>query len=211
MWANPTLLVGFIIGFVVPVGEAAAPPGERGRAGAGIEILAHKLETNSLLSEALKREVPAVLEVVVRNTGRDGDVVVRAEQGDRRWEEQVYLRAGEKGTIRVELPGATSGWVFWYVGVERQVSFSLPGGERHGGWFGVKLLALMLFGGIAAFVMSVVRLRLLRSRPTPSAASPRSSLLGAGGIPVCSICGAALRPGEVAAGLCAPCRRRANG
>jgi hypothetical protein len=211
--ANRTLLVSLVLGLAASGGNLGASPTKRGPGGPDPQVVEHRIETHLMESYVLRREVPAVLEVVIGNAGGEGDVLVRAEQRDKRWEARVHLRHGEKRKVRVQLTGAVSGLVYWRVLVERPPPPSPVAVQRHGGGFWLRLVGWMLFGGIVAFTISVLRELVLRKRrrPTPSRESPTRSAPGVGGDPVCSICGASLRAGEVAAGLCGLCHGKALG
>jgi hypothetical protein len=210
---NRTLLVSLVLGLAVPSDDAGAAPTERSPAGPDPQVVEHRIETHLMERHVLRHEVPAVLEVVIGNAGGEGDVLVRAEQRDKRWETRVHLRPGEKRKVRVQLSGAVSGLVDWSVLAERPPPPLPVAVQRHGGGFWLRLVGWMLFGGIVAFAISVLRELVLRKRrrPTPSRESLTRSAPGVGGDPVCSICGASLRAGEVAAGLCALCHGKALG
>jgi hypothetical protein len=77
------------------------------------KIIRHKIETHNAMSLIMKEEVPAILEIVITNSGGAGDVRIHASQGNKSWAERVHLGAQEQRTVRLSLPGADSGLIMF--------------------------------------------------------------------------------------------------
>jgi hypothetical protein len=158
--------------------------------------------------------VPAVLEVVVANSGGAGNVRIRVDQGKKSWEERVHFAAGEQRTIRVSLLDADPGLILFRAEADSPATlFGAIESEPRTESFWAQLLLRMLIGGIIGVVVGLLIALVKRGgrepttrtgSPLPSVAQPRRDV-------VCSICGTQLRGRDMSAGLCGGCQRRAAG
>jgi hypothetical protein len=178
------------------------------------KIIQHKIENNAALSLIMKREVPAVLEVVVANSGGAGNVRIRADQGKKSWEERVNFAAGEQRTVRVGLPEADPGLILFRAEANPPAPAFLPiETQPRAESFWDQLWQQMLIGGITGAVagLFVVLFKRRGRQLNTQAVSPFPSEAEVRREAICSICGAQLRGGDISAGLCGSCQRRAAG
>lgn len=179
------------------------------------KIIEHKIENNLAMSLIMKREVPAVLEVVVANSGGAGNVRIHVDQGKKSWEERVHFAAGEQRIVRVSLPDADAGLILFGAVADPPAPLFQPvESQPRTESFWDQLWQRMLIGGIIGMVAILVVALFTRHGRQPSApADPLSHSAGEKRAKaVCSICGAQLRGGDLrAAGLCGSCQKRAAG
>jgi hypothetical protein len=178
------------------------------------KIIQHKIENNLALSVIMKQEVPAVLEVVVANSGGAGNVRIRVDQGKKSWEERAHFAAGEQRTVRVSLPDADPGLILFGAEADPPAPLFLPiESQPRAESFWDQLWQRLLIGGIIGAVAGLlIALFKRRGRQLNTQAG---SLLHSGPEvrreAVCSICGTQLRGGEISVGLCGSCQGRAAG
>jgi hypothetical protein len=179
------------------------------------KVVRHKIEERPVVNAIMKQEMfPAVLEVEVANSGGSGNVRIHVEQGQKSWEQRVHFGAGEQRTVRVSLPNADPGLILFGAEADSPAPPVLPvEPQPRAEGFWDRLLQQTLIGGIIGAAAGVLialfkrRGRQLRTQADsllPSEAEVRREA-------VCSICGTQLRGGDISAGLCSSCQRRAAG
>jgi hypothetical protein len=206
------------------------PPGERKGSYPIPRIIQHKIESNTALSMILKREVPGVLELTIMNSGASGKLRIRAEQGQKSWEQRIYLAEGEQRTVRISLPGAETGIVTFGAQADPPPSAlsDRPSKgretERSTGEFLWQRFQAAIFGLIIAAVLCPLIL-LVKSlgRKTTQQGNPRSATdsepspsIGPSrsGTPqteqnereLCYLCGKQLKADEFVLRVCQTCR-----